>query len=161
MFVLEEIKELLSRGKTLEEVMDSVNWKDFESGISEIFSENNFKTRRNFRFKTKRRYEIDLIAVRGKNVFCIDCKGWSRGRHKTVALKRAVENQEERINEFHKFLKANLIARKMIGVTNDAKIIPLVVTLYEESIIKHSSTWIVPSQKLNSFLNEFENFVEM
>lgn len=159
MFVLEEIKELLSRGKTVEEAMSAVNWKGFESVVSEIFSYNDFKTRNNFRFKTKRRYEIDILAVRGKNIFCVDCKDWARGRHKAAALRRAVEMQEERTNEFRRFLEKNFIARKMIGARDGSKIISLIVTLYDEAIVRHSSTWIVSSQKLNSFLNEFENLI--
>jgi hypothetical protein len=159
MFDLGDVKRKLASGKTVDELMSEFDWKGFESGVADIFSHNDFRTKLNFRFKNSKRYEIDLVAVRNNNVFCVDCKEWSMGRHKATALKTAVLKQEERVKEFKKFLRKNIVAKTVLKIENSADIVPLVVTLYDENIVKHGSTFVVPSWKLNTFLLNFESLL--
>lgn len=154
---LEEIRKDMLKGKPLEEVLENFNWKEFEDTVAEIFAINGFKIKKNFRFKTSKRYEIDVIAVKDEHVLCVDCKEWGRGRYKKTSLIYAVEKQEKRTKEFRKFLNKNLIARSSIGIKNQS-LEPLIVTLFQEDLIKEKEVFIVPVWKLNSFLIEIEKF---
>jgi len=106
---LEEIKTQLSKGKSVEEVLEKFEWKGFEEAVAEIFRENDFLIRKNFRFRTDRSYEIDLVATRSSIAICVDCKQWCKGRYKKSGLKQAAVQQEKRVEEFKRFVEKNLI----------------------------------------------------
>lgn len=156
---IEEVENLVKRGKPLEEIVGKFDWKDFEKIVAEIFEKNNFHTEKNFRFKTKNRYEIDVVAIKEKIVFVVDCKEWSNGRYKKSGLKTAVEKQERRMKEFEKFLKINPIARDVLKLKEEYKICPLIVTWLQEDLIKENETLVVPTYKLNSFLVDVESYI--
>jgi len=156
---LEEIKVQLMKGKTIEDILEKLDWKKFESIIAEIFQENRFYTKQNFRFKTKKRYEIDVLAVKSNRVFCIDCKWWGKGRYKKTGLKNAVISQEKRVKGLKKFLKKNPIAKSMLKLNLVYAAYPLIVTLHEEDMIKENDTFIVPVWKLNKFVTEIEHYI--
>jgi Holliday junction resolvase-like predicted endonuclease len=114
MISLDKIKQKFLEGKQIEEIVKDIDWRDFEELVSEILEKHGFKTWNNFRFKTKKRYEIDLIATKGSKTLLIDCKQWSTGRYKKSALKNAIDDQEERLGEFKKFIKNNPIAKNKL-----------------------------------------------
>jgi Holliday junction resolvase-like predicted endonuclease len=143
---LEKIKARLLKGEEIESILKDFGWRDFEEFVAEFFSSNDFNVKRKVRFKTDKRQEIDIVAERMNYIFCVDCKKWARGRYKKSALRKAAEKQEERCEELKKFLKDN------------KKYIPLIVTLYEEDILKFNSTFFVPVWKLNKFLTEVEEY---
>lgn len=153
---LDDIKLQLENGKTIEEVIAKFDWKEFESLVAEIFRSNGFFVRKNLRFKTGRRYEIDVFAVNGETAFAVDCKEWSRGRHKKSSLKSASSAQEERARQLGRFLRNNPIAKKGLKIGSQ-KILPLVVTWLQEELQWHNESAIVPVWKLNSFLLQSEN----
>jgi len=144
MIDLEEIKKRILKGEEIENILKDFGWRDFEDFVAEIFSLNNFITKRRVRFKTSKRYEIDIVAEKDNFVLCIDCKKWRRGRYKEYGLKKAAEKQKERCENLKNFLN------------DERKYFPLVVTLYEENISKHNSVIFVPVWKLNEVLNRFE-----
>ena len=156
---LEEIKKAVLGGEQLESVLQKFGWKEFEWIIAQIFQNNGFYVKQNFRFKTKNRYEIDLLAVSSRFSICVDCKYWSQGRNKKSGLKSAAKKQEERVKELQKFLKKNLIAKEMLKINRKAKFHPMIVTLFEEDLVKENDTIVLPAWKLNSFLIEFENYL--
>ncbi len=160
MIDLEQIKSKVLEGKELEAVLENINWREFEEFVAEIFRHHGFAVKCNFRFKTKNRYEIDLVAIKGKIIFCADCKEWSAGRYKKSGLRNAIKNQEIRMKEFKKFLKNNTIAKTMLSLPLKYDMHALIVTLLEEDLIKEDSTTVVPAWKLNSFLLELQNYLE-
>ncbi len=155
---LREIRKLVLSGKPLEEILEKIDWKEFEGMVSEIFERNGFTVNRNVRFKTRKRYEIDLVAVRGV-VLCVDCKEWGRGRYKKAGLKHAAGKQEERTKKMKRFLKGNPIAQDKLKITPKDEFYTLIVTLLEEELIKEGNALIIPVWKLNSFLAELENYI--
>ena len=158
MIDLEEIKAAALEGKQLEEILQKFNWKEFEEFVAEIFRNNGFRVKQNFRFKTKNRYEIDLLAISNRHVLCIDCKEWGRGRYKKSGLKQAAGKQEKRLKEFRKFIKKNLIAKKMLKISQDSNFYTLIVTLFEEDLLKENETIVVPAWKLNAFLIDMNSY---
>jgi|YelNatPaOPRAMG01_1025707.scaffolds.fasta_scaffold11203_3 hypothetical protein len=152
--------EGVKREKNVEEELKNLDWKGFEKAVQEIFELNEFKVKRNFRFKTKRRYEIDLIAIKDRFNFCVDCKRFGKGRYKKSEILKAIKKQEERNKELKKFLRSNMIAKESLKIKS-MKFYPLIVTLFEEEVIKENQTFVVPVWKLNSFLNEVENYIDL
>lgn len=159
MIDLERIKNLIKSGKNIEDIIEKFDWREFEQIIMEIFENNNFRVRKNFRFKTRRRYEIDILAIKRNKVLCVDCKEWGRGRYKKTGLKHAIEKQEERVKELKKFLKNNPIAQNKLKINMNYEFHPLIVTWLQEDLIKENDTLIVPVWKLNSFLLELEKYL--
>lgn len=155
-----ETFEKMVKRKNLEEVVRSYDWKYFENVIANIFERNGFRIRKNFRFKTSHRFEIDVLAISDLYVFCVDCKDWGKGRYKKTGLKKAVKNQEERTKQLTKFLKKNIIAKQILKIEmKKQKFYSLIVTVFEEDLLKEGDTFVVPAWKLNSFLLNIEKFL--
>lgn len=142
----------------VEDIASGVDWQGFETLVADIFRAHDFKVKQNFRFKTSSRHEIDVIAVDGRFMICVDCKHWSGGRSKVYGLKSAVKDQQKRVRELQRFLKKNVVAREMLG-TDSKEMLPMVVTLMEEEMVNESGVWVVPVSKFNSFLAEKENYL--
>ena len=147
---LEEIEIQLHRGKQIEEVMKDISWHEFEHTIGKILERHEFEVKRNFRFKTTKRYEIDILATKKNVVLAIDCKKWCRGRYKSSALKKAIKKQKERVRELKKM---------RLGVFY--RVYPLMVTLWEEDLILFDDVFVVPVWKLNNFILNFEGYSEL
>jgi Holliday junction resolvase-like predicted endonuclease len=156
---LEQIRKHVLSGKPIEGIIEKFNWQEFEQLVAKIHENNNFLVKQNFRFKTGRRYEIDVIAVKNNFVLCVDCKEWSRGRYKKSGLVGAVKKQEERVNQLERFLKANLLARKSLKLDSNYQIHPAIVTWLQEDLIKENNTFVIPVWKLNSFLVDVYSYM--
>lgn len=157
---LDEIQAIMKKGKSIEEIVSSFDWKEFENLVAEIFKANGFFVKKNLRFKTVNRYEIDILAVDSNVAFAADCKEWSRGRDKKSGLKNAVEKQEERAKHLKNFVRGNPIAQKSLRL-HKQEIFPLIVTWFQEDLQRHNHSLIVPVWKLNSFLIQEDNFVSI
>ncbi len=143
----------------VEEAASKIDWQDFEKLVSEILRENGFVTTKNFRFKTGRKYEVDVVATRGGVVLCIDCKQWRGGRYKRSALVKAVMEQEERVKELEKYLEDNIETKTEMRIGDLSKFYPLIVTLMQEDVTREGDTFVVPMWKLNSFILEMEKYL--
>lgn len=156
---LKKIRKDILSGKPIEEILKKFNWKEFEEFVAEIFRENDFRVKQSFRFKTKRKYEIDIVTIKQNIVLCVDCKEWSKGRYKKSGLKNSAKNQEKRVKEFKNFLKKNLIIQNLLKIDLKSKFYSLIVTLLEEGLVIEGHTFFVPIWKLNSFLLEAEEYL--
>jgi hypothetical protein len=153
---LTELEARMRGGVALEEITKDLDWRDFEGFVSEVLSENGFRTFRNFRFSSKkRRYEVDVVALERPRIVIVDCKHWGIRLGKVSALKVAASAHQERTMEFGNKLQelAHIDATKW----GTAKIIPILVTLYQERIVEKEGVLVVPIFKLNSFLEELRS----
>lgn len=152
MIDLIEIEQRIMNGENIEEIIKEINWKDFEALVGKILKRHDFHFRHSFRFKTKRRYEIDVVAIKENVTLVVDCKRWSRGRNKKSGLRNAIKRQNERVSELKNFLKNNPIAQGSLKIKLKAKFLPLIITWWEEDLIEHENAFVVPIWKLNEFL---------
>ncbi|MCL5009830.1 MAG: restriction endonuclease [Candidatus Parvarchaeota archaeon] len=53
---------------------ESTDWKAFEKLVHDIFESFGYKTEADVRFKTVRRFQVDVIAYDGTRCFFVDCK---------------------------------------------------------------------------------------
>jgi hypothetical protein len=128
-------------------VSEEVVWQNFERLAAFIFEKNNFRVKVNTVKtwqKTKRQY--DVIAWKGNQTFLVECKKWAGNRYRLSAVKKAVEQHKERTTFY-------------AAITHEDAI-PLLVTLIEEEIRLYEGVPIVPVQKLNSFVNELDGYVQ-
>ncbi len=144
---VDEILEEIRKTKEIERVLKNYDWKDFESFVEFVFQQHDYETKRNFRFKTDKRYEVDIIAE--KNVIiCVDCKRLSSGRSKRSFLKNSAERHKKRTEELGKFSK------------KDKKLLPLIITLMDEDIIEYQNVIILPIWKINDFILSLDAGIE-
>lgn len=154
MISLEEIESRINKGEEIESILSKINWQEFETFVASIFQLHDFRTIENFRFKTKNRYEIDVVAIKNGVIVCVDCKQWGRGRCKSSAISEAAIKQAKRMKELKKFLKNNPIAQSKLKIDyKKLSMVALIVSLFEEDLMEVENVFIVPVWKLNEFLN--------
>ena len=159
MLSLDEIRKRVLEGEEIENILQEIDWKEFEELVEDILKKHDFRSYHNFRFKTDSRHEIDVLAIKEKINLAIDCKQWARGRHKKTGLKYASIAQKRRVKHLEKFLKNNIIAQSKLRLKKNIEFIPLVVTWFEEDIVNHEGIFIVPIWKFNQFLLNLSEYV--
>ena len=131
-------------GVPIEEASRDVDWKDFEGLVAEILELKNFEVTRNFRMK-KPTMEIDVVGIHLGTAVLIDCKHWKRMSNS--ALENIVLKQIERVKHY-------------VGTTNENMAVPVIVTLYQETIKFVNRVPIVPIIQFSSFIDEFYGNLE-
>lgn len=132
-------------GVSIDDVSKLLNWKNFELLSSEILKLNGYSIKTNFRFR-KPKMEIDIVGTYGNFLLAIDCKHWKYNNNSM--LKKFAVKQKERtkrlLNDNHYFRKG----------------IPVLLTLYSNSIQYVENIPIVPIYYFNSFIVEFEKYTD-
>ena len=104
---LKVIEAEVLKGRPIEELLKSFSWKEFEDFCAHVFEINGFQVLRNFRFKSRnKRFEVDIVAVRGALILCADCKRWEFKTGSFSSLAEAVEKQAEQIRALSRAEKA-------------------------------------------------------
>ena len=134
----------IKSGAPIEEASRDVDWKDFEGLVAEVLESKNFEVVRNFRMK-KPTMEIDVVGIRLDTAVLIDCKHWKRMSNS--ALEKIVLKQIERVKHY-------------VGTINENMAVPVIVTLYQETIKFVNRVPIVPIMQFSSFIDEFYGNLE-
>jgi len=152
---LEEMEKEIEKLAEIEDYLAKRDWKDFEAVVAGIFERHGFSCEIRRRFKVKnKRFEIDVIAVKGEKLMLIECKRWGRGRYKKYQLKIAAERLKEKAKLYlEKILPAQKEEKRYVRAMNA---LLLVVTLCEEDLLVHERVIFVPIWKLNSFLLQLD-----
>ena len=155
------IHKAINAGITLEQIIESLHWREFESFCLLVFDYNEYHTYQNFYFtQNKKRYEIDVVAIQQPFIFAVDAKKWKTGH--SGALKTMVNNQNQRVKDFATSLHNRKIREKLALMNwKHAKIIPMIITskMYEIKIFQKIP--ILPFFKLNQFLIEYHRYLGM
>ena len=126
----------------LENISKRMKWQYFEKLVAFIFEKNDFSVKQNVVLKFgKKKRQFDVIAERFNNVFLVECKKWSK--FSEASVKKAVKDHKERCILYSEGLK-------------NKHALPIIVTLLEGDIKLHDSMPIIPIDKLNLFINSFE-----
>lgn len=125
----------------LEQVSTEAVWQNFERLVGFIFEMNDFQVNINrVRTFNKKRRRYDVIAKKNERIYLVECKKWAGNRYRLSALRKAIQQHDERTNFY----------RNLTG----EEAIPIIVTLIEEDIKFFEDMPIVPIFRLNSFINE-------
>jgi hypothetical protein len=146
------LENAIREGVLLFEVASKISWQRFEALTEEALKRHEFKTRRNLRFESEgKRWEIDVIGVRGDNMICFDCKQWKK-HHKASMLIKSAKEQVNRVSALTR-IQIKPIALK--SERNVIKIYPALITLLDINQYILAGCFIVPVLKLNNFLDVF------
>jgi len=144
--------EAVKYGADIERVCRFVGWREFERIVTSAFSLNGYDVKRNFRFSCgKRRWEIDVLAVKKQTIVSADCKRWRRLSRSAVV--EAVEKQVQRTKALKDALE-NLKDKLGLQETSKIAVVPLVISLYPAPMKFHDFVPVVPILQLASFLSE-------
>ena len=130
---------MLENGFPIDEISESLDWRDFEGLTGEILSSKNFAVIKNMML-TKPRMEIDVVGIRLGVAMLIDCKHWKR--YSSSSLTTAVSKQIERTKQY-------------VAKTEGSVAVPVIVTLYQDKIDFIDGVPIVPIFQFSSFVDEF------
>ena len=130
--------EMLRCGSQLEQISESLGWKDFEGLVAEILASKNFAVMKNL-ILTKPRMEIDVVGVRLGVAMLIDCKHWKRYSHS--ALNMAVKKQVNRTKHY-------------VSKTQGAVAVPVIVTLAQDMVEFIDRVPIVQILQFHSFVDD-------
>jgi hypothetical protein len=145
----------IENGAAFDSVGRAMDWRGFEDLAGEILKGMGFKCFKHLRFKVDRRSEIDLLAIGPLFSLSIDCKRWrsaSRGE-----ILKAAEAQKKRTMELRMWLGMAGSGRAM-GLSDDAPLFPVVLTLQDHGIGIEDGVAIVPILKLRDFAMRADPF---
>ena len=159
---LETIRKKLKSGDFKLGLIKKISWRDFEIFCADVLKINGFKCMNNLRFKckNKKRYEIDILAISElkKIMLSIDAKHWKiGGRSKIVD---AITNQIRRTNNLIKNCVKIFSHKLNLEKYIDYKKIPIIITLNKEKIKIQNGVPVVPLEKLNNFIQNFDGYTD-
>lgn len=136
-----------------------VGWRDFEQLCARIVEESGYVVFTNLRFRGGRRvYEVDVVGLKRPRILLLDCKRWHRFRGGRV--RRAAQMQLERCRALADILpiEQRLSPLLLKEGWDEARVIPVVISLHEGPFRVHESIPIVPLRLLCPFLYELESY---
>lgn len=116
-----------------------ISWQEFEKTTKEILENHGFDTKFRFVFKDEiGKAEIDVLAERYDLILAIDAKRYTAKWYRKSALKKQAERHVERCKRYTKLI--------------NKKVIPILVSLIDDSVVFHAGCIVVPFDSLNDFL---------
>ena len=141
----------LRLGADYERVSNLLLWKEFESLVAATFEALGYEVKLNLRFKAGgRRWEIDVIGCRRPLIVCVDCKQWRRGFFPSK-LETVVKEQVKRTEAFSRSLPNPDFRIKCVA-WEEARLVPVVVSLVPGSFRFYEGVPVVPIMQLKDFL---------
>ncbi len=123
----------------LEKILEKANWQRFEEIVGKIFELNDYDVEvgKVISFEdTKRQYDV-LASLEHRII--ADCKKWDNKRRIEYGLKKAIEEQIERVKR----------------LPRDEEKYPVIVLSGKAPLEFHNRVPIIPIFKLNKFLSNF------
>jgi len=156
----------ITLGADIERVCRNLSWKEFEDVAVTAFQTNGYSTIKHFRFRHENRmWEIDVLAVKGKIVLCVDCKRWMK-RLAASTMSRVAKAQIERVKALSKNF-SKIMDKSTFPAEGRIFLIPMILSLVPASSKFCNGVPIVPILQLQNFLDELPahkhllNFIEV
>jgi hypothetical protein len=155
------VKKAISIGVGIDQLVETLHWREFENFCLIVFDYHGFQTVQNFHYSyNKKRREIDVVAMKKPLLFAIDAKKWKTGH--ASALKTMVKNQIQRVKVLGDALRQPKMREKLgINDWRSATLIPMIVTSKSYDIRIFQEVPILPFFKLNPFINDYHRYAEM
>lgn len=148
----------LRKGLDLEIVCETLDWREFEDLAAFTLKRNGYKATKHFRFKTSRRYEVDVLGLKEPHILAIECKHWKRSWQR-AATKKFVEAHQKRVEALAKYVRT---AKGRLGLDGwcEIKLVPIIITLSETPVKVHNEIPIVPIFYFQNVLTELEQLLD-
>jgi hypothetical protein len=151
--------QAVSLGADIENVSNLLCWQEFEQITAHALKNNCYVASKSVRFKHGgRRWEIDVVGCRKPLVVCIDCKHWQHAITPS-ALRKIVDSQVERARALCGSLPSPSLKLEC-AKWNQAKFIPVVLSLIPSSFKFYDKVPVVPILQLQDFLNQLPAYTE-
>jgi len=140
----------INLGSDIETVCAYLTWAEFENISTLAFVENKFNTKQHLRFKySGKRWEVDIIAWRGKIAVVADCKHWKRN-WRISYIRKIVEMHLKRT-------RALTEALPLKGLKCDLNriefVVPTIISLVPSPLKFYLDVPIVPVLQLRDFIS--------
>jgi len=155
---LQLVLHCLESGANVENVCKAAGWQEFEDLVKTVLEENNYKTKKHFRFKCQGKgNEIDILAIRQPWSLVVECKRWKKSWQPSV-LRKIADVQIQKTKDLASIIPG-LSSALFSNLGNDLRLTPVVLILSRIPTIIHSGVPFVSICQLQSFLDQFEGYV--
>ena len=140
-------------------LIENLKWQEFEILTTLALKEAGFETRHRVRFTgiEKKWLEIDVLGWKKPYVLLIDCKRYKRRAGKASSLRKALEDQKMRVEDFTAMFPE---IHENLPFTSWEYFIafPILITWLPEDFTVYEDMALVPFDKLNSFVLELDEW---
>ncbi len=144
----------------LQQLSIKLTWQEFEKLVTNALELCEFKVVKNFRFTVgarKKRWEIDVIGIRGSHLVAFDAKHWTRTTQAPSALEKAATNQKTRVTALAGYSKLGDLIFQFGLTQTRLRLIPAVVTLFDTPFeLAQCGVPAVSIRNLSYFLQHLE-----
>ncbi len=153
------VMSLLNSGTDVESISKAAGWQEFEQLGEAFLKTHGYATRRHFRYSSsRRRYELDLIALKKPCLLSIECKRWKRS-WQSVGIHRIVISHLARTQSLSEILRDY---KEKLGIADwkAVEIFPIVLMLSDTPSRAERGVPIVPIHRFRDFLIELEGHLD-
>jgi hypothetical protein len=144
----------------LQQLSIKLTWQEFEKLVTNALAQCEFKVVKNFHFTMgarKKRWEIDVIGIRGPLLVAFDAKHWTRTTQAPSSLEKAATNQKARVAALAGCAKLGDLIFQFGLTQTRLTLIPAVVTLFDTPFeLAQCGVPAVSIRKLSYFLQHLE-----
>ncbi|OLS15081.1 MAG: hypothetical protein RBG13Loki_1268 [Promethearchaeota archaeon CR_4] len=144
----------------LQQLSVKLTWQEFEKLVTNALEQCEFKVVKNFHFTAgarKKRWEVDVIGIRGPHLIAFDAKHWTRTTQAPSALEKAASNQKARVAALAGYSKLGDLLFQL-GITHTRlTLVPAIVTLFDPPFeLAQCGVPAMSIRNLSYFLQHFE-----
>jgi Holliday junction resolvase-like predicted endonuclease len=148
----------LDSGASVENVCRAAGWQEFEDLVQTVLEANNYRTKKHFRFKYQGKgNEIDILALRQPWSLTVECKRWKKSWQPSL-LRKIADIQIQKTKNLASIIP-NLSSAIFSNLGNDLRLTPVVLILSRIPTVIHNGVPFVSICQLQSFLEQFEGYV--
>ncbi len=118
----------------LQQLSIKLTWQEFERLLTNALEQCDFKVVKNYHFTAgahKKRWEIDVIGIRGQLLVAFDAKHWTRTTQAPSALEKAATNQKARVAALATYSKLGDLIFQFGLTQTRLTLMPALVTLFD------------------------------
>ncbi len=147
----------------LQQLSIKLTWQEFERLITNALGQCEFKVVKNFHFTVgarKKRWEIDVIGIRGPLLVAFDAKHWTRTTQAPSSLEKAATNQKARVAALAGYSRLGDLIFQFGLTQTRLTLIPAVVTLFDTPFeLSQCGVPAVCIRNLSYFLQHIESIL--
>lgn len=122
------------------------SWQELEELALKALEAHNFNCEFRKVFTDRTRYEIDVLAKKDNITLAIDCKHYRKTKSRVSVLRREAEKHRKRCEKYAEI--------------SGNKVVPVLLTLLDDSLFYMEGCIVVPLRALNDFLLNCVYYVE-
>jgi Holliday junction resolvase-like predicted endonuclease len=148
----------ITLGADIERVSGLLHWREFEDIAAVALERNDYKVKKNLRFKhAGRKWEIDIVGCKKPIAVCVDCKHWHR-KMRPSALKNIANAQAERTRALGELLP-DPSCKIECSSWDEIKLVPTILLLIPGGSKFYDDVPVVPVLQLQDFIGQLPGHI--